>query len=74
MSMTEHAAARSALRRELLQNNQTGARPGSRPKPPKAGARSASLEPGHAPGYPSTSQLLSRSKAREREILAAIDG
>ena len=67
MSMTEHAAARSALRRELLQNNQTGVWPGLRPKPPKAGARSASLEPGHAPGYPSTSQLLSRFKARERE-------
>ena len=29
-----------------------GERTGSRPKPPKAGARSASLEPGRAPGYP----------------------
>jgi hypothetical protein len=34
-----------------------GERTGSRPKPPKAGARSASLEAGRTPGYRQTSQL-----------------
>jgi len=48
-----------------------GARAGSRPKPPKAGARSASLEPGRAPSYLSTSQLLSRKRERKYSYLLA---
>ena len=38
---------------DRMQTKQTGARTGSRPKPPEAGAQSASLEPGRAPGYSS---------------------
>src|SRR5208337_3951318 len=41
-----------------------GERTGSRPKPPEAGARSASLEPGRAPGYRQTSQLLLREAGK----------
>ena len=43
---------RSAPRADCLVAQKTGERTGSRPKPPEAGARSASLEPGRAPGYP----------------------
>ena len=42
---------RSAPRADVLQAKKTADRTGSRPKPPEAGARSASLEPGRAPGY-----------------------
>ena len=43
---------RAAQRADRMTSSQTGERTGSRPKPPKAGARSASLEPGRSPGYP----------------------
>ena len=58
--MTEVAQGRrAALRADGMASNQTGERTGSRPKPPEAGARSASIEPGLSPGYSSTTQLLS---------------
>jgi hypothetical protein len=41
-----------------LESNQTGERTGSRPQPPQAGARSASLEPGRSPGNLPTIHLL----------------
>jgi hypothetical protein len=56
--MSERAVARSALGVDRMNASQTGARLGSRPQPPEAGARSASLEPGRSPGYLSTTQLL----------------
>jgi len=56
--MSERAVARSALGVDRMKASQTGERPGSRPQPPEAGARSASLEPGRSPGYLSTTQLL----------------
>ena len=42
---------RAAHRADRLNAQMPGERTGSRPKPPEAGARSASLEPGRAPGY-----------------------
>ncbi len=42
---------RAAHRADCMDAKKTGERTGSRPKPPKAAARSASLEPGRAPGY-----------------------
>jgi hypothetical protein len=42
---------RSAHCADRMHAQKTGERTGSRPKPPEAGARSASLEPGRAPGY-----------------------
>ena len=42
---------RAAHRADRMDAKKTGERTGSRPKPPEAGARSASLEPGRAPGY-----------------------
>lgn len=56
--MTEPGQRLSALRADDMKAPQTGERTGSRPKPPKAGARSASLEPGRAPGYLPSTQLL----------------
>src|SRR5438874_7781337 len=50
--------AQSALRVDCMNAEQTGERTGSRPKPPKAGARSASLEPGRSPVYLPSTQLL----------------
>src|SRR5271166_2227371 len=47
----DRSTVRSARCVERLKTTQTGERRGSRPKPPKAGARSASLEPGRSPGY-----------------------
>ena len=58
--MSERAVARSALGVDRMKASQTGERPGSRPQPPEAGARSASLEPGRSPGYLSTTQLLTQ--------------
>jgi len=55
---SERALARSAPGVDRMKANQPGERMGSRPKPPQAGARSARLEPGRAPGYPSSSQLV----------------
>src|SRR5262249_60147585 len=43
--------AQSALRVDCMNAEQTGERTGSRPKPPKAGARSASLEPDRSSVY-----------------------
>ena len=51
---------RAAHRADRLDAKKPGERTGSRPKPPEAGARSASLEPGRAPGYSDQSQLLPR--------------
>src|SRR6266571_160786 len=48
-------ANRAAAR---MNASQPSERPGSRPQPSQAGARSASLEPGRSPGYLSTTQLL----------------
>ena len=42
---------RAAHRADRMDAKKTGERTGSRPQPPEAGARSASLEPGRAPGY-----------------------
>jgi len=42
---------RAAHRADRMHAKEPGERTGSRPKPPEAGARSASLEPGRAPGY-----------------------
>ena len=42
---------RAAHRADRLNAQMPGERTGSGPKPPEAGARSASLEPGRAPGY-----------------------
>jgi hypothetical protein len=52
--------------------HQPGEPTGSRPQPPKAGARSASLEPGRSPGYLPTTQLLD-SDSSNRLHLATID-
>ncbi len=52
---------RAAHCADRMQAKKPGERTGSRPKPPEAGARSASLEPGRAPGYRRTSQLLHRA-------------
>ena len=52
---------RAAHRADRMDAQKTGERTGSRPQPPEAGARSASLEPGRAPGYLLTSQLLPRA-------------
>jgi hypothetical protein len=41
----------SAPRADSLYAKQAGERTGSRPQPPKAGARSASLEAGRSPAY-----------------------
>ncbi len=49
---------RSAQSADRMDATQPGERTGSRPQPPEAGARSASLEAGRAPGYPASSQLL----------------
>ena len=49
--MSASRGRRSAHRADPLLAKETGGRTGSRPKPPEAGARSASLEPGRAPGY-----------------------
>jgi hypothetical protein len=49
---------RAAHRADRMDAKEPGERMGSRPKPPEAGARSASLEPGRPPGYSQTSQLL----------------
>jgi hypothetical protein len=57
MSEASHGR-RAALCADRMDAQKTGERMGSRPKPPEAGARSASLEPGQAPGYSQTSQLL----------------
>jgi len=62
--MSERALAWSALGVDRMNASQTGGRPGSRPQPPEAGARSASLEPGRSPGYLSTTQLLSPHAGR----------
>ena len=51
---------------DRMQTKQTGARTGSRPKPPEAGAQSASLEPGRAPGYSSNKNHSCSPAARER--------
>ena len=56
--MSERDLARSSPCVDRMSANLPGERTGSRPKPPKAGARSASLEPGRTPGDPSSSQLL----------------
>ena len=42
----------AALRVDRMKAKQTGERTGSRPQPPEAVPRSASLEPGRSPGYP----------------------
>jgi hypothetical protein len=42
---------RAAHCADRMHVQKTGERTGSRPKPPKAGAQRASLEPGRAPGY-----------------------
>ena len=47
---------------------QPGERMGSRPQPPKAGARSASLEPGRSPGYLPTIQLLHFAALRAASV------
>jgi len=48
--------------------HQPGERTGSRPQPPKAGARSASLEPGRSPGYLPTIQLLHSASLRSAPV------
>jgi hypothetical protein len=50
-SLSERGTPALGLPAERLKAIETGERTGSRPQPPKAGARSASLEPGRAPGY-----------------------
>ena len=49
--MMAYPVAQSALCADCLKSIQTGERSGSRPKPPEAVARSASIEPGRSPGY-----------------------
>src|SRR5277367_4641403 len=59
---------RAAHRADRMHAQKTGERTGSRPKPPEAGARSASLEPGRAPGYSdhhSCSLALRHRRGRE---------
>src|SRR5208282_776926 len=63
MSETSHGR-RAAHRADRMNAKKPGERTGSRPKPPEAGARSASLEPGRAPGYRQTSQLLLREAGK----------
>ena len=48
----DRSNARSALGADRMMRYLPGERSGSRPKPPQAVARSASLEPGRSPGYP----------------------
>ncbi len=61
--MTDTANSRlAALRADGMTATQTGERTGSRPKPPKAEAQSASLEPGRAPGYPPFNTVASPIK------------
>src|SRR5208282_583805 len=65
---------RSAHGADRLPAEQTGERTGSRPQPPEAGARSASLEPGRAPGYPnlhSCSSILPHKSLRPGRASAA---
>src|SRR5580704_14809238 len=57
---------RAAHCADRMHAQKTGERTGSRPKPPEAGARSASLEPGRAPGY-SDHHSCSRPSPKRRE-------
>jgi hypothetical protein len=71
---SERAFSRSAPGVDRMKANQPGARMGSRPKPPQAGARSARLEPGRSPGYPSFSQLLTLPSLREGPLPLPLGG
>src|SRR5439155_17651478 len=64
--VSKRAPARSAPAVDRMTANQPGEPTGSRPQPSKAGAPSARLEPGRAPGYPSTSQLLTPTLSAPR--------
>src|SRR5215472_9876594 len=61
---------RAAHRADRMDAQKPGARTGSRSKPPEAGARSASLEPGRAPGYRQHHSCFPASRRRGRPAAA----